>query len=74
MPEQVQILEDRTLNQPLPNGAILQMTEIVYQAHGLPPRRVFLPKAEHPEAARAAAIKADLDAARTTRPTLLNIP
>lgn len=74
MPEQVQILEDRTLNQPLPNGAILQMTEIVYQALGLPPRRVFLPKAEDTEKARAEAIKADLDAARTTRPTLLNIP
>jgi hypothetical protein len=74
MAEPVQILAETIINQPLPGGQINQTVEITYSAVGLPPRRVYLPKAMDTTEARVAAIKADLDLARKTGPTLLNIP
>ncbi len=74
MAEDVQIVNERLARQPLPNGDILEMVELTYQAVGLPPRRVFIIKAQDSAAERQRVIRADLDLVKDTRPTRLSIP
>lgn len=74
MPEQVQILDERTISTPLPNGQFVQSVELTYVAVGLPPRRVYIPLENDTPDARRKAVKIDLERAKLTRPTLLDIP
>lgn len=74
MPEPVQIINEAHANQLLPNGDVLQMVELTYQAVGLPPRRVFILKEKDSVAERQRVIRADLDLVAATRPTRLDIP
>lgn len=74
MPEPVQIINEAHFNQSLPNGEVLPMVELTYQAVGLPPRRVFVLKEKDSAAERQRVIRADLDLIAGTRPTRLDIP
>lgn len=75
MPEhkEVQIVAEQVLNQSLPNGTILQMVEIQYQALGMPIRRVYINLSEDTPEKRAELIREDLERAGVSRPTLLQL-